>query len=65
MIRKLQKPDLFFLYALLGMSYFNTFSSIDLNPFLKIILAFVPIQLVALVCLFYVRYKKPLQDSNR
>ncbi|BAS57014.1 MULTISPECIES: hypothetical protein [Leptolyngbya] len=61
MLQKLPKPSLYFLCALLGMGYFNAFSSLDINPILKNYLALVPVQ-IGLVIYFLWFRRDTLKD---
>lgn len=60
-MQKLSRPPLLLLYAVLGMGYFNAFSSLDINPFLKNYLVFVPVQ-IGLVIYFLWFRRDTLED---
>jgi hypothetical protein len=55
MLQKIPKPSLYFLSAMLGMGYFNAFSSIDINPILKNYLALVPVQIGLVIYFLWIR----------
>ncbi|MER3433259.1 MAG: hypothetical protein C4288_07485 [Leptolyngbya sp. ERB_1_1] len=54
-MQKRSKPPLLFLYAVLGMGYFNAFSSLDINPILRNYLALVPVQLGLVIYFLWLR----------
>jgi len=62
MMRKFSKSSLLFFYAVLGMGYFNAFSSLDINPILRNYLIGVPIQ-IGLVIYFLWFYRHPSENK--
>ncbi|WP_072218132.1 hypothetical protein [Leptolyngbya sp. NIES-2104] len=60
-MQNLPKASRLFLYSILGMGYFNAFSSIDMNPFLKNYLILVPVQ-IGLVIYFLWFRRDTLRD---
>jgi len=54
-MQKRSKPSLLFLYAVLGMGYFNAFSALDINPILRNYLALVPVQLGLVIYFLWLR----------
>ncbi|MBW4442671.1 MAG: hypothetical protein KME10_15830 [Plectolyngbya sp. WJT66-NPBG17] len=59
-MQKLSKSPLLFLYAVLGMGYFNAFSSIDINPVLRNYLILVPVQIGLVIYFLWFR-----RDSSK
>lgn len=57
--RQAKKITLTVFLALLGLGYFGTFSSIEINPILRSYMAIVPVQVGAIAYyLLYLRWKK-------
>lgn len=57
--RKSKKISLTIFLALIGLGYFGTFSSIEMNPILRGYMAIVPVQVGAIVYYFlYLRWRK-------
>ncbi|MBD1844350.1 hypothetical protein H6F89_13310 [Cyanobacteria bacterium FACHB-63] len=54
-MRKLSKSSLLFFYSVLGMGYFNAFSSLDINPILRNYLILVPVQIGLVVYFLWFR----------
>ncbi|MBD1823327.1 hypothetical protein H6F51_12635 [Cyanobacteria bacterium FACHB-DQ100] len=54
-MQKLSKSSLLFFYGVLGMGYFNAFSSLDINPILRNYLILVPVQIGLVVYFLWFR----------
>jgi hypothetical protein len=57
--RQAKKITLTIFLALIGLGYFGTFSSIEMNPIIRSYMAIVPVQVGAIAYYFlYLRWKK-------
>jgi hypothetical protein len=57
---KRKKQLLILLFAILGAGCFTAFSALEISPFLKSYLAIIPLQVLALIYVWYWRSKKSL-----